>query len=93
MKEKELNENKRLCLEQLRLSKWQLIWNREHEIRFIEQNDLPLVTRLELEGKMTGEQVMNMKKNLETNIATKRAEMKTAQEEIKLLDKEIEELN
>lgn len=80
-------EQKKLCLEQLRLTKWQLIWNRQHETRMIKENDLPEVGRALLQGQ----KVEQVKKNLEDKILTNDSEIRRAHIEIDLITKEIEE--
>lgn len=89
MNEKELKDNKKLCLEQLRLSKWQLIWNREHEIRMLKEQDKKEMTRLELEGKTDSKTLGQMSMAIDGQIKSKEAEIKYAQKEIEFLDKDL----
>lgn len=84
-----LTENKKLCLEQLRLTKYQLIWNREHEIRMLKEHDTKEITRLELEGKTDTKTIVALKGNIDQQIKNKEADIKYAKVEIEYLDKDI----
>ena len=90
MKEEQIKENKKLCLEQLRLSKWQLIWNREHEIRMFEEQDKREMTRLELEGKTDTKAIVQMGAAIDSQIKAKKGEIEYAKKEIEFLNKDIE---
>lgn len=82
-------DDKVLCLKQLRLSKWQLIWNREIEIKVLDEVDAPEITRAELEAKASSEVVTKARQMIEVQKQNKLSDIAIAKREIEILDKVI----
>lgn len=89
MNERELLDNKILCLRQLRLSKWQLVWNREFDLDSIENIKKPSINKSKIEGNMPEGMVENAEKNLKQQMVNAIGEMTVAKLEIQLLDQRI----
>lgn len=91
-KEKEIKQKKLEYLHNLLLSKWQLIWTREHDLHILKKFDVPMVRRLNLEGKTPSNVLMQMDKIIETNELTFTKEIERSHREIEELDKLIEQM-
>ena len=96
MSEKELLDNKILCLKQLRLSKWQLIWNREFELSFDKEVEEDALKKLEASAtfnpNINPEAVKAKWQQLQLQMAGKEGEIVRAKKAIEKLDLIIKEL-
>lgn len=93
MNEKELCDNKIVCLKQLRLSKWQLIWNREFELGMLENVDKAAIDKAEITGvELPPDMLEKIKAEYDHKFRTKQTETEYAKLEIQVLDRAIEEL-
>lgn len=86
MEKNELEENKIVCLKQLRLSKWQLIWIKEFEITSIQNLDKKALAQAELSGKHTPEEIKKGQQMLAMKTVMAQGEIEKAKIEIKMLD-------
>ena len=92
MNGKEFLENKIVCLKQLRLSKWQLIWNKEVELAYILKIEQPAVDEVELKGSFDPEHLSKIKSVVKQNMSMVSAEIQQAQLYINMLDEIIADL-
>ena len=103
MNDTELKENRIVCLKQLRLSKWQLMWNREFELVILVNIDKVAIERHKKEqekAKIKGEIVRDidpetLKKveaDVNMKIQLKSSEIEKTKMEISVLDDIIKEL-
>lgn len=86
----ELHENYILCLIQLRLSKWQAIWNKSFELSSIKQIENPAIEKAELAGALDENQLTIVKNKLSQDTQTKLFEINKLDMEIQMLDQMIE---
>lgn len=87
----DVNDSKKLCLEQLQTSKRQLVWNREHDLRMIGVERAE-VSRMELGGQGTPESIAGVRKSLDNRESAIKNDIGYAKSEIDELDKEIAEI-
>lgn len=96
MNEKELLDNKILCLKQLRLSKWQLIWNREFELGFDVEVEEDALKKLESQAmfntNINPDAVKAKRQQLQLQMAAKEGEIVRAKKAIEKLDLIIKDL-
>lgn len=86
MNEKELLEQKCLCLMQLRLTKWQLIWNLEFEINSLETVDKMVLSEAEIAGKLPAADIQKAIQALDMKIMDKTFQIQRAYKDIEMLD-------
>lgn len=92
MNKKEQHEAKIACLKDLRLQKYQLIWIREHELKVLDEVDMPEVTRLDLSAQVDAKVIAQAKQAIAAQKESKNAEIRETTREIEMLDRDIEAL-
>lgn len=91
MNEKELQENKIVCLKQLRLTKWQLKWNKEIDVEYYKV-EKDAIQKAELEGKWSPNEMKQAKQAVEIKLFQAYADIEQANIYIKMLDEVISKL-
>lgn len=86
-------KDKITTLEQLLLSKRQLIWNLEFELLSLTAIDKPIIDKAEIMANIPADILKKMKENLNHNTREKASRIEYTKKEIELLEKYIEELN
>lgn len=91
MTKEDLDIQKLICLKQLRLTKWQLVWNKEFELMAIEAIDKPAIEKAELNAQPL-EGLQMAKRDMEMRFNKAAYDVEHTKVEIMILDKYIEEL-
>lgn len=81
-----------MTLKQLRLAKWQFIWNKEFELLSLEKIDQDAIEKAELGSKIPEDQLKVIKQQHDQKVHLTGFEMAKGQMEVSLLDAVIAEL-
>ena len=93
MTERKQLENQIICLEQLQLTKWQAIWNKEFELLALDRIEKDAIEKAELGSNFQPEQLQKIKQKYDFDVQSRTYEISKYQLEISLLDAVLAKLN